>query len=248
MPLHAMILCLLLITSGLFNTTLAEELRLSSGLQRNTLIELYTSQGCSSCPPAERWLGSLQHDPRLWHEFIPVAFHVDYWDYIGWKDELARPAFSARQRRYHREGALPTVYTPGFVVNGREWRRWFGIRQPPRSNTPAGELSLTLDDGLLSAHFDPATQGEKELVLNVALLGVALQANITRGENAGKTLPQDFVVLAFWQQQSRNGQWQLTLPQPLLEAEGRPAIAAWVSRADTLTPLQAVGGWLPSGD
>ena len=86
------------------------------------LIELYTSEGCSSCPPADRWVSSLQDEPGLWRDFIPLAFHVDYWDYIGWVDRFASPAFTARQYRYAAQQSMRTVYTPGFFNNGKEWR------------------------------------------------------------------------------------------------------------------------------
>src|SRR5882757_7056938 len=68
--------------------------------ERTALLELYTSEGCSSCPPAETWLSGLQDSPRLWKDFAPVAFHVDYWDYLGWKDAWSDAAFAERQRAY----------------------------------------------------------------------------------------------------------------------------------------------------
>ncbi len=85
-----------------------------------SLLELYTSEGCSSCPPADRWISKLKKDDRLWSSMIPVAFHVDYWDYIGWKDRFASPEYSLRQRNYARSKNLKTVYTPGFLLNGEE--------------------------------------------------------------------------------------------------------------------------------
>lgn len=223
-----------------------DALELHSGSRQNTLIELYTSQGCSSCPPAERWLGSLQHDPRLWRTLIPVAFHVDYWDHLGWRDALARPAFSARQRRYQREGGLSAVYTPGFVVNGREWRRWFGLRELPPGDQSAGELILRWQGRELTVHYSPAAPTNGPLVLNVALLGVGLRETVARGENAGKTLPQDFVVLQLQQWQSHHGRWSESLERPQPPPGVRLAIAAWVNRAGRLQPLQALGGWLPA--
>ena len=68
---------------------LAEEASFRSGPQPVWLLELFTSEGCSSCPPAEKWLGALREDPRLWHEFVPVAWHVDYWDRLGWRDRFS---------------------------------------------------------------------------------------------------------------------------------------------------------------
>src|ERR1700677_1386741 len=71
----------------------------SSPLQQN-LVELYSSEGCSSCPPAESWGGSLRQDSGLWKKFVPVEFHVNYWDDLGWKDPYASNEFTDRQKNY----------------------------------------------------------------------------------------------------------------------------------------------------
>src|SRR4051812_18118930 len=81
---------LLLSTSGV---AFAKEFRATEPTQ---LIELFTSEGCSSCPPADEWLHDLGKQPGLWTDFVPVAFHVDYWDYLGWKDIFSTPEFSER--------------------------------------------------------------------------------------------------------------------------------------------------------
>jgi hypothetical protein len=94
-----------------------------SGENQAALVELYTSEGCSSCPPAEAWLSRLKDGPGLWKEFVPVAFHVDYWDYLGWRDKWSAEAFSARQRAYASAWHNDNIYTPGFILNGSEWRR-----------------------------------------------------------------------------------------------------------------------------
>src|SRR5215467_12960255 len=78
----------------------AERIKFQSGTNRAALVELYTSEGCSSCPPAEEWLSQLKIDPRLWMDFVPVAFHVDYWVYLGWRDPFGTGSFSERQRAY----------------------------------------------------------------------------------------------------------------------------------------------------
>ncbi len=218
-----------LITISYHTAASAKELVLRSGIQQNTLIELYTSQGCSSCPSADRWLGKLQHHSELWNKLIAVAFHVDYWDYIGWKDQLAQPAFSKRQRQYSREKGVTTVYTPGFLVNGKEWRNWLFNRQLPPNETTAGELTLKIAGDVITATYQPYTPVTDALRLNVALLGVGLVADIKRGENAGKKLPQDFSVLVFKQEDSANRHWQTQLPSVESVNGARHAIAAWVS-------------------
>ena len=102
---------------------------------RVTLIELFTSEGCSSCPPAEKWVNGLEDHSDLWSRVVPVAFHVDYWDYIGWPDRFATRDHSLRQRAYREVGHTRGIYTPGFVVGGREWRGWF---RNPMLDLPSG--------------------------------------------------------------------------------------------------------------
>jgi hypothetical protein len=184
----------------------------------------------------------------LWKSIIPVAFHVDYWDYIGWKDRLADPAFSERQRRYHREEAISAVYTPGLVVNGKEWRRWFGLHSLPERSGRGGILSASINGQQLRAVYLPEKGGKGPFVLNLALLGVGLTAEITRGENAGKKLPQDFVVLRFQSHVSQAGRWQIRMPKVDKPEGGKTAVAMWVNRKGSLTPLQAVGNWLPQAE
>jgi len=94
MDVRAVILLLLLVT-GIVR---ADPLVLNSGKAQVTLVELYTSQGCSSCPPADRWLNEFTDSDRLWTQLVPVALHVDYWDYLGWEDPYASAENSARQR------------------------------------------------------------------------------------------------------------------------------------------------------
>lgn len=85
---------------------------ITSGKQKATIVELFTSQGCSSCPPAEKVMNTLKDHPQLWKNLIPMAFHVDYWDYIGWQDPFAQKTFSKRQRWHKKIGNVRSVYTP----------------------------------------------------------------------------------------------------------------------------------------
>ena len=123
-----------------------------SGATQSTLAELFTSEGCSSCPPAEKWLSALKSNQDLWKTIIPVAFHVDYWDRLGWRDRFAKPEFTSRQQRYAAAWGGDSVYTPGFVVNGKEWRSWFGGNAVPTTSSKIGILRVSLGAaGKLSA-------------------------------------------------------------------------------------------------
>jgi hypothetical protein len=219
----------------------------TSSQTQTTLIELFTSEGCSSCPPADRWMSRLKDDARLWKEFIPLAFHVDYWNYLGWSDPLSKPDYSQRQRSYARNGYARSVYTPGFFTNGREWRGWFRKPALGNSSTPkTGTLTVNIDQQTLTANYQATSPSVKPLRLHVAVLGFDISSSITRGENSGKTLTHDFVVLAWHSQSDKqaNRRWQINRDALDLSQEHSRAIAVWVSAADDPTPLQATGGWL----
>jgi hypothetical protein len=229
---------------------LAGAVTYTSQVRQTPLIELFTSQGCSSCPPADRWLTSLLSRPGLWQEFIPLAFHVDYWDSLGWKDRFADPANTRRQQRYQRTGAIGSVYTPGFVVAGREWRGFFGGREPRlKPGAEVGRLSLEVGDApAVRVRFRPVSADPSpQLHLHLARLGFGLKTSVNDGENAGRELHGDFVVLGRRDRlvNSAERDWTLQLPAIGGAEPRRQALVVWVSEGDSPAPLQAVGGWLP---
>ena len=234
------------ILAGTLSAAHGGELELSSPTQQTLLLELYTSEGCSSCPPADRWLSQFKSDARLWRQIVPVAFHVDYWNYLGWRDRFSAAEYSARQRNYQQRGYLKGVYTPGLMTNGREWRSWFGIRRLPQpATTEVGVLKARIDAQTISAEFTPSQAMPQPLLLNVAFLGFDQSSEVASGENTGKKLLHDFVVLA-WQQYPQRGDepsWQLPGLETLRPADAS-GIALWLTRGDDPTPVQATGGWL----
>jgi hypothetical protein len=219
-----------------------------SGDTQSSLIELFTSEGCSSCPPAERWLSALKSSSDLWKKAVPVAFHVDYWDRLGWRDRFAKPEFTSRQQRYSAAWGGDSVYTPGFVVNGKEWRDWFGGNALPIAATKVGVLRVSVGgDGNVSATFVPEITQPRTLTLNVALLGNDLESDVKRGENSGRKLRHDFVVLQLAKSEMTNqgNLWTGTVLLSSNAATDKPtALAAWVQSGETAPPIQATGGWL----
>src|SRR6266568_5239394 len=194
--MRAMLLCLsvlLVVTVNAQNTPLTFQ---SSGKQ-TALIELYTSEGCSSCPPAETWLSRLKESPGLWKDFVPLAFHVDYWDYLGWGDPWANKSFSDRQRAYAKQWRSDSIYTPGFVLDGKEWRDWSGRKDGPKSaGVKAGVLTVSASDtNRWQVSFAPANTDGADYEVHAALLAGGLSSNVKAGENRGRLLRHDFVVL-----------------------------------------------------
>lgn len=204
------------------------------------LIELFTSEGCSSCPPAEAWLGNLREQRGLWRDFVPIAWHVDYWDRLGWKDRFARRDATQRQYAYAEGWRSGTVYTPCFVLDGREWRT--RDRVPAASPDKAGRLRATWEQGKLSIAFDASDSDS--YTVHAALLGSDITSKVTRGENSGRRLNHEFVALEFKQAPLRSGRSEIELPAMKPSGVGRVAIAVWLTRGSDLTPVQATGGWL----
>ena len=211
-----------------------------SGNNRVELVELYTSEGCSSCPPAESWISDLETHPQLFKEFIPVAFHVDYWNYLGWRDKFSKSEFSQRQKRFKSQKLISRVYTPEFVVSGEEWYGWFrGQKSWPKNNTEVGNLKVKIDKQKFFAEYDGDV---KDLVLNVSVLGFDFKRDISAGENSGRTLIQDFVVLELDQHKDGLDTW-LSLPSSQ-EKTDKLAYVFWLEEKHDQTPIQATGGFV----
>ena len=174
----------------------------TSGAATTSIIELYTSEGCDSCPPADKWFSTLQADAKV----IPLAFHVDYWDYIGWKDRFGKPAFAERQRAEVTRQGSRTVYTPQMLLNGKDWRAWTsgnGLASSVRetaARSPRAALTLALTPanpqqyGLQLTVKVPDAVERKESALFIAVTENNLVSRVSAGENRGVTLKHDHVV------------------------------------------------------
>jgi len=229
--LTALLLCYsLLLTAQTFR----------SGNTKTQLLELYSSQGCSSCPPAEKWVSQMQNHPQLWQEFIPLVFHVDYWNYLGWQDPFSNTKFSQRQRNYHAQGHINSVYTPGFILDGEEWRGSKNINALLNNKETSGVLFAKLINNNLQVKYE----FPKPLQLNIALLGFGIKTEVLNGENSGNLFNEDFIVLNLQSEFSENGQWNLPLTIKSKFNVNRYALVLWINNKDRLQPIQTVGGWI----
>ena len=225
------------------------ETRFESGPEQTSLVELYTSEGCSSCPPAEAWLSRLKSNPALWKQFVPLAFHVDYWNRLGWRDRFSSKQWTERQSRYAALWRSESVYTPAVAVNGREERGWSGANLARPNEKRTGLLRVTTSDGqTFAVEFQPRPGSASAYEAHLALLGSDLSTNVRGGENRGRNLAHDFVVLALHHSNLKSDSGperaRLTTSTPV-EPNARKAIAVWVTEQGQLVPLQATGGWLP---
>lgn len=217
------------------------------------LVELYTSEGCNSCPPADRWLGGIgaTHAPN---SVIPLALHVNYWDYIGWKDRFADARFSERQRALTKLANGKVVYTPGVFLNLREFRGWeseaklqeavAAINARPARATIRIALTLQADDRLaVNANFQirPVAKAVRPQAY-LAVYENALATDVKAGENRGVMLRHDYVVRRWIGPIDFSGSAAELAEKVVIEPAWRRAnlgVAAFVQEAGSLDVLQA---------
>ena len=163
------------------------------------LLELYTSEGCSSCPPADQFVRGLRASGLTAQQVVPLSLHVDYWNDIGWKDPYSSPDFTERQRRLSALANSRTVYTPELFVGAKEQRRWpdGALDAIRRSNATPARAGIAIamrpaEGGAVAAEV--TATGPTGALLQVALVQNGLVSAVKRGENAGRTLHHDFVA------------------------------------------------------
>jgi hypothetical protein len=237
------------------------------------LVELYTSESCSSCPPADAWVSALQSHTDLWKSFVPVVFHVDYWNDLGWKDAFSSETMTRRQRELSNRWSQPAVYTPSFIIDGAEWKSWRSESAIATKFEAAQATRLTVENQSIEVSIFKRANGSiqvnlsgllsnRHYVLRVAQLGFSISTDVKSGENSGKLLKHDFVVLNWLSEQiSTQGSpgtsvgaspgahkidviertFQFATPARTTK---RMAVAAWVESENNPTPLQAAGGHL----
>jgi len=179
----------------------AEKLTVVSSPQQTAVVELYTSEGCSSCPPADQWFEALIDVPKEELDVLALAFHVDYWDYIGWKDRFGSPKHTSRQRQLGTNNNQGSIYTPEFFVDGAEARGTRNVIEKIRtSNKKASVLQLKLsvskEGETLRLELQTASEDTLPEILHSRFLVYEsqLSSDVTQGENSGETLSHQQVV------------------------------------------------------
>ena len=186
-------------------------------------------------------MGQLRAAPGLWRDFVPVAWHVDYWNRLGWPDRFSTREFTERQYATAAAWGTDSVYTPCFVRDGAEWRTREVPRPAAAGTANAGMLTVDYDGATVRAEFTPPEGARGAYELHAAILGGGIVSQVTSGENRGETLRHEFIAVAL--KHGPVGR-DLALAVPNLVGVARPALAVWVTRRGSLVPLQATGGWL----
>ena len=194
------------------------------------VVELFTSQGCSSCPPADKLLGELAKDPSV----IALSMPIDYWDYLGWKDTLAKPRHTARQRGYARRRGDREVYTPQIVINGavhvlgNDMAAIERAMAQPRRNTStlSVPVKLALSDNALTVNLPAASGSASAGEIWACAISRAVPVTIARGENLGSTITYHNVVRRW----IKLGEWNgsaasYSVPATELRSDGIDAVA-----------------------
>ena len=231
----------------------AAECTARSGPQTAALVELYTSEGCSSCPPADRWFSRLGANPAL----VPIAFHVAYWDYLGWKDAFGDARFTERQRQFARAAGARSVYTPQVVLAGRdfpEWRSGGAPRGVESVNARSAKAQLEISSAAnapasVRASLAPGVAAN-DVALFIALTESGLVTQVRAGENRGETLRHDHVARDLKMARGWNGSKELVTvadfaAKPDWKRE-RMRIVAFVQNINTGEVLQALSAPLCS--
>ena len=240
--------CLAFISTA--TPSIAQSCIAKSGDKITPVIELYTSEGCSSCPPADKWLStfkdaapSSQANPAT-----PVvqAFHVNYWDYIGWTDRFATPAHTTRQRQVSAWQNSRSIYTPQVVRNGRDLSNW-SRASAAQSGSELAPVSISLKQersDIFSAEITPqATAGVTWSAPWAAYWTVTEHGHsskVLRGENSGEQLKHDFVVRQYQPAGERQGAAKLALQTIARDAAHPRQINLVIFNPQTGKPLQAV--------
>ena len=189
----------------MFNITAAQAATCSanSGAQRVALLELYTSEGCDSCPPTDRWTSALPARGLGSERVVTLAYHVDYWNYLGWADPFAQARFTERQRFVNARIHNRTVYTPQLMLDGKDYRAGLSINDFQQRITaanrekPGADIALSLNADAGAAETSArVTLHRKDAgaAVFLALYENKLVNQVSAGENKGKRLEHDFVV------------------------------------------------------
>lgn len=191
------------------------------------VVELFTSQGCSSCPPADNLMAELADRDDV----IALALHVDYWDYLGWRDSFADPAFTARQKRYAKAAGVHMIYTPQMIVGGADHVKGFrpielaDLITAHRDRVAPLAVTLERQGDRLFVTLQPLGRDTGDVVVQLVRYRPAAAVDIKRGENAGRTITYHNIVTVWRPLATWNGRTPMKLAEPITGSDPVVVIA-----------------------
>ncbi len=221
----------------------------SSGEKTAVLVELYTSEGCSSCPPADKWLSRLKGE-----HIVPLALHVDYWNDLGWRDRFSNPQFTRRQTDIAQRSQGKAIYTPQIAVNGKDFRNWRDADSFSRSigaitARPAqAQIRLATnrrDNSALQVSFEgQVLRRHGRAAAYLAIYENGLESKVASGENKGAVLRHDRVVRAWFGPVPIDSAGHVALKMTIDHAPGmqlaQSGVSAFIQDLDSGEILQAL--------
>jgi hypothetical protein len=223
----------------------------SASAEPRAVVELFTSQGCSSCPAADKLLGHLAKDPSL----VAMSLPIDYWDYLGWKDTLAKPLHTARQRAYAHIRGDRAVYTPQVVVNGvvhvQGSDKEAIDRAIAQTRAQPGTLSLPVtigvDSGRINVNVPASPDGRGGGEVWLCALAKSVAVDIARGENRGRSVTYHNVARRWLKLGEWNGSARsFAVPVSDIDAENVNSVAVLLQSGDGTKPGRMLGAALAS--
>ena len=257
--IKTVLIILLLAFAGVYNYAqqysdtkkMSDNYLLHKGKNTFAIVELFTSESCSSCPPADKLIGELSRKYKKENRNVfLLAFHVDYWNHLNWKDPFSSPEFSQRQRDYANSFRSRRIYTPQMIINGQ--KEFVGSQKNTAIETIETALSLP---GKTSLHIDKKSSNSSKTLhiiyeiynapknsqLNLALVESGLTRQISSGENSGRTLHLDNVVRAFSTQKVENPEGEIKIAIPENVNTKKAALVCYIQDTESLAILAADG-------
>lgn len=239
----------ILFAIGLFISSAAMGKDFVSARYKTEILELFSSEGCSSCPPAERQISQLQQHKGLWVDFIPINFHVDYWNRLGWTDPYSKEIYTQRQHQYAKLWNVKTVYTPAFAFQNEDMGPVLklnlleNLKKIQSSTTLKVNISETSDAFKIKVQVIGLSLRKPHEVY-FTIMGHGFISKITTGENSGRTLTQNFVALATQTKMISKDKIEFVFSKTESLKSGKLSFVAWVTEKSSFQVIQSVGGYL----
>lgn len=216
---------------------------------KTPVLELFSSEGCSSCPPAERQFSLLKNHKGLWVDFVPINFHVDYWNRLGWTDPYSKELYTQRQHQYAQYWNRKNVYTPAFAFQSQDLGPVlkFSELDNIKKIKSSVEIKVHVTEKNNQYFLKISTaqlEKNKKYELFASIMSNDLVSEVTSGENSGRTLQQNFVALASQQKMLEQPKVELVFDKNKFMQKKKTSFVVWVTEVKNPEIIQSVGGYI----